>query len=156
MDNILMTSASKLETTWQRFGSLINTCIIVGSALGFIWYAGRDAEKRDASIRENAAAIVRLSEKQDNLWIMHNDYHKTRATDVSASTARIETRISALEAETRKISAETDRQNYRLTTAEGTINTLVTSLKEIQNLLGQQTGDLREIKVILQGREKAK
>ncbi|MCF8861596.1 hypothetical protein KIP58_21650 [Xanthomonas campestris pv. campestris] len=152
--------ATKVETVWQRFGSLINTGMIVLAACALIWNGGREAEKRDQADKDNARDILRVSETitRDNQakWDTHAELHKSRQTEISAVNARFDERFKNVENDLRRINSVTENLTYRVTTAENNLDGLSNAIKEIQNLLAQQSGDLREIKVILQGREKTK
>lgn len=149
MKVVMMTT--KVETVWQRFGSLINTGLIVVGAIGLVVTWAKDSEKRDQAIRDNAGSIERLEVKQQQKWDEHAELHKSRLSEVSATNGRYDERFKNVENELRKLTSVSENTVYRVTSAENNLTSLNTTMKEIQNLLSQQSGDLREIKVILQG-----
>lgn len=84
----------------------------------------------------------------------HEQLHKERLVEVKSIEARADERFRNLETEVRKISGLTDNLSYRITTNEQATSGIASTVKDIQTQLSQQSGDLREIKVILQRMEK--
>lgn len=84
----------------------------------------------------------------------HEQFHKERLVEVKSIEARADERFRNLETEIRKISGLTDNLSYRITTNEQATSGIASTVKDIQTQLSQQSGDLREIKVILQRMEK--
>ncbi len=84
----------------------------------------------------------------------HEQIHKDRLAEVKGIEARSDERFKNLESEVRRISGKTDNLDYRLTSSEQAMSGVVQTMKDIQQLQAVQSGDLREIKVILQRMEK--
>ena len=84
----------------------------------------------------------------------HEQLHKERLVDVKANEARNDEKFKSVEADVRKLTSLTDNLNFRLTTNENATTGIASTVKDIQTQLSQQSGDLREIKVILQRMEK--
>ncbi|WP_236776102.1 hypothetical protein [Agrobacterium tumefaciens] len=84
----------------------------------------------------------------------HEQLHKERLVDVKANEARNDEKFKSVEADVRKLTSLTDSLNFRLTTNENATTGIASTVKDIQTQLSQQSGDLREIKVILQRMEK--
>lgn len=84
----------------------------------------------------------------------HEQLHKERLADVKANEARNDEKFKSVEADVRKLTSLTDSLNFRLTTNENATTGIASTVKDIQTQLSQQSGDLREIKVILQRMEK--
>ncbi|QTG12581.1 hypothetical protein G6M86_04685 [Agrobacterium tumefaciens] len=84
----------------------------------------------------------------------HEQLHKERLVDVKANEARNDEKFKSVEADIRKLTSLTDSLNFRLTTNENATTGIASTVKDIQTQLSQQSGDLREIKVILQRMEK--
>ena len=84
----------------------------------------------------------------------HEQLHKDRLVDVKANEARNDEKFKSVEADVRKLTSLTDNLNFRLTTNENATTGIASTVKDIQTQLSQQSGDLREIKVILQRMEK--
>lgn len=84
----------------------------------------------------------------------HEQLHKERLVEVKTLEARADERFKNLEADVRRISGKTDNLDYRMTSSEQAVSGMASTVKDIQTQLSQQSGDLREIKVILQRMEK--
>lgn len=149
-----MAGLQQVEGAYQRFGSMINTTVLLIGFGGLIWNAGADAEKRDAADRQNAARIELVEQRQIEKWVIHEDLHKNRLADVKAVEARADERLKGIETDVRKLNGVTDNLSYRLTSNEQATNGIAQTVKDIQQSLSQQSGDLREIKVILDRIEK--
>lgn len=79
-------------------------------------------------------------------WVTtHEQLHKDRLAQVSASDARMDTRIGALEATSRQI----DNLTYRLTVQEQGAVTLSQSVNELKQSVNSQSADIRVIREIL-------
>lgn len=88
--------------------------------------------------------------------VNHEQLHKERLVDVKANEARNDEKFKSVEADVRKLTGLTDNLNFRLTTNENATTGIAQTVKDIQQSLSQQSGDLREIKVILERMEKVK
>ena len=84
----------------------------------------------------------------------HEQLHKERLVEVKSIEARADERFKNLESDVRKLSGMADNLSYRITTNEQATSGIASTVKDIQTQLSQQSGDLREIKVILQRMEK--
>ena len=149
-----MAGLQKVEGAYQRFGSMINTTVLLIGFGGLIWNAGADAEKRDAADRQNAARIELVEQRQIEKWTIHEDLHKNRLAEVKAVEARADERLKSIETDVRKLNGITDNLSYRLTSNEQATSGIAEAVKDIQKSFSQQSGDLREIKVILDRIEK--
>jgi hypothetical protein len=76
----------------------------------------------------------------------HEQYHKERLAEVKAGEGRAEERFRSIESEVRKI----DQLSYRVTVTEQTTTSTATAIKELQNLVSQQAGDIKVVREILQ------
>ncbi len=141
-----MTSLKPVEAAWQRFGSMINTVLIVAALIGLIWKGGAYTQQVEADITKNAAGIERVEREQGARWTAHDALHKDRLADVKANEARTDERFKAIEGEVRKI----ERLDYRLTVTEQTSNTTANAIKELQSTLSETSGDLKVVREILQ------
>lgn len=149
-----MAGLQRVEGAYQRFGSMINTTVLLIGFGGLIWNAGADAEKRDAADRQNAARIELVEQRQIEKWNVHEDLHKNRLAEVKAVEARADERLKSIETDVRKLNGITDNLSYRLTSNEQATSGIAEAVKDIQKSFSQQSGDLREIKVILDRIEK--
>lgn len=84
----------------------------------------------------------------------HEQLHKDRLVDVKANEARNDEKFKSVETDIKKLTTLTDSLNFRLTTNENATTGIAQTVKDIQQSLSQQSGDLREIKVILERMEK--
>ena len=84
----------------------------------------------------------------------HEQLHKERLVEVKSIEARADERFKNIEADVRRLTGKTENLDYRLTSSEQAVSGMSSTVKEIQAQLSQQSGDLREIKVILQRMEK--
>ncbi|QIX25054.1 hypothetical protein FOB41_21190 [Agrobacterium pusense] len=84
----------------------------------------------------------------------HEQMHKERLVEVKSIEARADERFKNIEADVRRLNGKTENLDYRLTSSEQAVSGMASTVKEIQSQLSQQSGDLREIKVILQRMEK--
>lgn len=79
-------------------------------------------------------------------WVMtHEQLHKDRLAQVSASDARMDARIGALEAASRQI----DNLTYRITVQEQGSVTLSQNVNELKQSVNSQSADIRVIREIL-------
>ena len=76
----------------------------------------------------------------------HEQYHKERLAEVKATEARSEVRFRGLESAVRKI----DNLEYRVTVTEQSTASIAATLKEVQTLLSDQSGDIKVVREILQ------
>lgn len=141
-----MTSLKPVEAAWQRFGSMINTVLILAALIGLIWKGGAYTQQVEADITKNAAGIDRVEREQGARWTAHDALHKDRLAEVKANEARTDERFKAIEGEVRKI----ERLDYRLTVTEQTSNTTANAIKELQSTLSETSGDLKVVREILQ------
>lgn len=86
----------------------------------------------------------------------HEQLHKDRLVEVKSIEARADERFKNLESDVRRISGKTDNLDYRMTSSEQAMGGIVQTVKDVQQSLSQQSGDLREIKVILERMEKGR
>ncbi|SCX02650.1 hypothetical protein [Agrobacterium rosae] len=135
---------------------MINTVLIVAAALGAIWQGGSYVERVENEIKANATDILRVERDQVTRWISHDDLHKNRLAEVKSVEARSDERFKGLEPDVLKLSGLAGNLNYRLTSNEQATSGIAQTVREIQQSLSQQSGDLREIKVILEQMEKGK
>lgn len=84
----------------------------------------------------------------------HEQLHKERLVEVKSIEARADERFKNIEADVRRLTGKTENLDYRLTSSEQAVSGMASTVKEIQTQLSQQSGDLREIKVILKRMEK--
>ncbi|WP_025593193.1 hypothetical protein [Agrobacterium tumefaciens] len=149
-----MTALKQVEGAWQRFGSMINTGLILSAALAAIWQGGSYVERVENDIKSNVTEITRVERDQSSRWISHEELHKSRLVEVKSVEARADERFKNIESDVRQISSKTDKLDYRLTSNEQATSGIAQTVKDIQQSLSQQSGDLREIKVILDRIEK--
>lgn len=84
----------------------------------------------------------------------HEQLHKDRLVEVKSIEARNDERFKGIEADVRRLSAKSENLDYRLTSSEQAVGSVVQTIKDIQQAVSAQSGDLREIKVIVQRMEK--
>jgi len=84
----------------------------------------------------------------------HEQLHKERLVEVKSIEARNDERFKGIEADVRRLSAKSENLDYRLTSSEQAVGSVVQTIKDIQQAVSAQSGDLREIKVIVQRMEK--
>jgi len=145
-----MNGLRQVESVWQRFGSLINTTLIIFGALALIWKGGGYAEKIQTDIRTNASEISRVERDQNARWTGHDELHKNRLADVKANDARYDERLKSVESDVRKLAASNDNLSYRIATNEQATLNASQAIKEFQGTLVQLGGDMRVVKEILQ------
>ncbi|UWF60994.1 gp58-like family protein [Brucella sp. 2716] len=145
-----MKGFQQVEDVWRRFGSLINTGLIVFSALAAIWRGGGYVERIQTDIRTNASEIQRVEREQLAKWEARADADQKRETEGKAIEARYDERIKSVEGDVRKLSGMADNLSYRLTTNEQQQSSMLQTVKEIQSTQSGQGGDLKVIKEILQ------
>jgi len=80
----------------------------------------------------------------------HDQYHKERLAEVKAGEGRTEERFRSLEADGRKATSMLENLSYRVTVTEQTTTSTATAIKELQNLVSQQAGDIKVVREILQ------
>lgn len=85
----------------------------------------------------------------------HDQYHKERLVDVKAIEARGEERLRSLEADTRKTTSQIENLSYRVTVTEQSTTSTAGAIRELQNLVSQQAGDIKVAREILQRIEAA-
>ncbi|MGH6773135.1 hypothetical protein [Brucella tritici] len=139
-----------VEDVWRRFGSLINTGLIVFSALAAIWKGGGYVERIQTDIRTNASEIQRVDREQIAKWEARADADQKREAEGKAIEARYDERLKNVEGDVRKLATVSDNLSYRLTTNEQQQSSTLQTVKEIQSTQSGQGGDLKVIKEILQ------
>lgn len=80
----------------------------------------------------------------------HDQYHKERLAEVKAVEGRTEERFRSLEADGRKATSMLENLSYRVTVTEQTTTSTASAIKELQNLVSQQAGDIKVVREILQ------
>lgn len=80
----------------------------------------------------------------------HEQLHKERLVDVKANEARADERFKNIESDVRRLSGKADNLDYRMTSSEQAVGGVVQTVKDVQQAVSAQSGDLREIKVIVQ------
>ncbi len=134
--NMQISRAPKLEWNLNTIIQIVTLVGMVGGGIAIWVDKSRDIEDLQAW-RTN-----------------HEQLHKERLADVKANEARNDEKFKSVEADVRKLTSLTDSLNFRLTTNENATTGIASTVKDIQTQLSQQSGDLREIKVILQRMEK--
>ncbi|WP_143523905.1 hypothetical protein [Rhizobium rhizosphaerae] len=125
---------------------MINTLLLVGILFGGAVSVGSYKTEMEGKISTNASEIKQLEKRQDDKWTNHDNLHKERQTDIGTQNGRNEERFRALERDVQKI----DKLDYRLTSTETITTNTAQAIKELQALISQQAGDLREVRAILQ------
>lgn len=148
-----MAGISKVENIWQRFGSMINTGLILSAVIAAVWKGGGIYEAMNNRDETNAAEIRRVEQKLDNMaqdqvkaWEAHQQVHKDRLGDVKEREGRYEQRFIAIEKEQRR----TDQLEYRLNVQEQQSIQTSAAIKEFSSSLNSLSGDVRVVKEILQ------
>jgi len=80
----------------------------------------------------------------------HETLHKDRLAEVKSIEGRTEERFRSLEADNRKATSLLENLSYRVTVTEQTTTSTATAIKELQNLVSQQAGDIKVVREILQ------
>lgn len=80
----------------------------------------------------------------------HEQLHKERLVEVKAGEARSEERFRSLEADTRKAVSQIENLAYRVTVTEQSTTSTATAIRDLQNLVSQQAGDIKVVREILQ------
>lgn len=86
----------------------------------------------------------------------HEQLHKERLVEVKSIEARADERFKNIESDVRRLSGKADSLDYRPTSSEQAVSGMASTVKEIQTQLWQKSGDMRDIKVMLQRIEKGK
>ncbi len=145
-----MTGLKQVESTWQRFGSMINTGLIIAGLIALIMKSGSYFTSLEANIKTNADSILRLENKQADKWAAHEDLHKNRLAEVTGKETAFNERLKSLEGSTFDILREQDNLKYRVTVTEQSAVTISTAIKDLQNDFNKQSSDLQVMKEILQ------
>nr|CAD6413107.1 hypothetical protein REQ54_01107 [Rhizobium sp. Q54] len=88
------------------------------------------------------------------LWRnQHEQYHKERLAEVKTIEAAYNERIRAGEVRDNDFDRKLDNLSYRVTVTEQSAVTISTSIKELQNVVNKQAGDLQVVREILQRME---
>lgn len=80
----------------------------------------------------------------------HEQLHKERLVEVKAGEARSEERFRSLEADMRKVVSQIENLAYRVTVTEQSTTSTATAIRDLQNLVSQQAGDIKVVREILQ------
>jgi chromosome segregation ATPase len=87
-------------------------------------------------------------------WVArHEQYHKERMADLKAGEASVNERLRAVDQKTNDADRKIDNLTYRITVAEQSAATITSSIKELQELVNKQAGDLQVVREILQRME---
>lgn len=145
-----MATLKQVEGTWQRFGSMINTGLIVGGLVTLIMKSGGYFTSLESDIKTNSESIIRLENKQAEKWTLHEELHKNRLADVTGKETAFNERLKTLEKSNFDILREQDNLKYRVTVTEQSAVTISTAIKDLQNDFNKQSSDLQVMKEILQ------
>lgn len=91
------------------------------------------------------ASVDDMARKYDGWIAQHETYHKDRLAFVSASEARVDTRLSSLETAIRK----QDNLEYRMTVQEQGSANLAKSVEELKASISSLGTDIRVIREII-------
>lgn len=83
----------------------------------------------------------------------HEQYHKERLAEVKAGEGKTDERFRNLEADTRKAASQIENLAYRVTVTEQSTTSTASAIRELQNLVSQQAGDIKVVREILQRQE---
>ncbi|WP_312809498.1 hypothetical protein [Agrobacterium cavarae] len=161
-----MAGFKQVEGFWQRFGSMLNTALIVAAVFGFFIKAGGWVERVEADIRANTADISRVERDADakrgqiekaqaEKWTAHEDLHKNRLSEVSKIEAATNERLKSLEKQANDDERRLSGLEYRTTVLEQMTVNISTAIKELQAAFNRQSGDIQVMKEILQRMEAA-
>ncbi|UNZ50613.1 hypothetical protein [Agrobacterium tumefaciens] len=145
-----MATLKQVEGTWQRFGSMINTGLIVGGLVTLIMKSGGYFTSLEGDIKTNSESIIRLENKQAEKWTAHEELHKNRLAEVTGKETAFNERLKTLEKSNFDILREQDNLKYRVTVTEQSAVTISTAIKDLQNDFNKQSSDLQVMKEILQ------
>lgn len=145
-----MTGLKQVESTWQRFGSMINTVLIIAGLIALILKSGGYFTSLETDIKQNADSIQRLENKQADKWSSHEELHKNRLAEVTGKETAFNERLKTLEGTTFDILREQDNLKYRVTVTEQSAVTISTAIKDLQSDFNKQSSDLQVMKEILQ------
>lgn len=84
---------------------------------------------------------------------VHEQYHKERLAEVKTIEAAYSERIRSGEIRDKNFDRKLDNLTYRITVTEQSAVTITSSLKELQEVVNKQAGDLQVVKEILQRME---
>lgn len=145
-----MGSLNKLEDTWKRFGSLINSGLILVAALSVFVKAGGYMERIENEIRENKNEIAFVRTEAVKKWEDHNNYHNTRLGETKERDGNINQRLSGYDSEIRGLTTTVKELSYQSATQEKTLTTLTDSVKNIASNQSDMSGDMKVIREVLQ------
>lgn len=150
-----------VERTWGRFGSFINTLLIIFAAMTAIYAYGQKDEATARDIRANKESLDRLDSKMEGYlkeglkrWEDHNNMHRDRLGDVKEREGSVTAKLASLEEKTLLAVRSADQVSYRVTVNEEAIKSLTSTFKETNTNLSQVIGDMQVIKAILTRMEK--
>ncbi len=141
-----MAGLGKVESAWSRFGSMINSGLIVLAALGMIYTFGVTNAERDGRITNLESKLEEIKATEATNWTNHLQLHKDRLGEVKERDGRYEQRFAGIEKDLRR----TDQLEYRLTIQEQQQVATSAAIKEIATGLNSQAGDLKVIKEVVQ------
>ena len=87
----------------------------------------------------------RFTQRVDQWISAHEELHKSRLADTTASYARMDERMKAMEAESRSL----ENIRYRLTVQEQGATSLARTVDELRQAIAQQNSDIRLIREIV-------
>lgn len=143
----------QIEGTWQRFGSMINTALIVVSACAFVYAWGQYDAGIKYDIARLEATVIRNAEDVNAYIAQHESLIKERFGANRALAAEVDTRIKATEKTIEDVLRKADRVEYRITVAESSIAQQTSIQQANAEKLNNLTADVRVIKEVVVRRD---
>ena len=142
-----------VESVWARFGSMINTGLILVSACAFVYAWGQYDAGIKYDIVRLEAAVIRNAEDVNSYITSHDNALKERFGERRATEAAVSARISTSEKSIEEIVRQVDRTEYRVTVAETALATQNAIQQANADKLNDLIGDVKVIKEVVVRRD---
>lgn len=139
----------QVETAWTRFGSLINTALILLAATGVIWTRAEAETNLRRDIDANKAAIEQTQKRADERWAGHESYHRDRLADAKVREGETAERFKQLDSQFDVLPQIT----FRLTSVESQVQTMNTFMAETRKDISAIATSVELIKQYLETAE---
>lgn len=131
--------ATKVTDLFSRFGSMINTVLILSAAAGLFVKYGRDQEAIASSITTISRDVKRLETEADR-----------RTSDRKERDGVHNLRLSSVEKTAEADGRKVEQVLYRVTVLEQGRQSDAAAIKEIGNKVNELAGDMKVVRELLQ------
>lgn len=138
-----------VESVFSRFGSMINTTLILISACAFVYAWGQYDAGVKNDIKNLEGKVDRNNDDVSSYIAQHGIQVKEHFGDNRAIAAATSGRIESLQKSMDEAARKNDRLEYRITVAESALTTQTENQKVLTDKINDLIGDVKVIKEVV-------